>query len=313
MNFLFNKLNKRTILPAAVAACFSQAAAGADSAPLPIAADNPRMSAASRQGDVKQSGEQLLKSIESISILIEKSSVAKQVENSNQPDAHKLRGDARELLHQAEESNRAGDSATTIHLLGEAARAMYSAVHLTDRVNKKEKQDFDARMTSVEALLAAQRRIAIEKNKGALETDTGNKIEAMMHDAGTLVAAGQIVRGRKLLDQAYAMVKTSIEGLRHGETLVRSLNFASKEEEYRYEIDRNDTHKMLVNLLLEERQSNPGLDVIVRKHMEKAGRLRAAAEEYEGRKDFAAGIKQLEESTHEMVHAIRAAGVYIPD
>ena len=39
--------------------------------------------------------------------------------------------------------------------------------------------------------------------------------------------------------------------MRSGDTLVRSLNFASKEEEYRYEIDRNDTHQMLIKVLVE--------------------------------------------------------------
>lgn len=177
----------------------------------------------------------------------------------------------------------------------------------------KQRQDFDNRMASVDALLMAQRRIVEEKKGGAKETQVGDRIGAMMVEAEALAAAGKLEQGREVLDRAYVMVKKDIQGLRGGETLVRSLNFASKEEEYRYEIDRNDTHTMLVDLLLKEkRQSVSGLDEIVSSRIKQAMLLRAMAEAFAAQGDFESGIKKLEESTHEIVHAIRAAGVFIP-
>jgi len=101
--------------------------------------------------------------------------------------------------------------------------------------------------------------------------------------------------------------------MRRGDTLVRSLNFATKREEYDYEIDRNDTHRMLVNVLLEERRaSNPALDRSVRNFLDEAARLRGEAEQQAQKGGFDAAIKTLEDSTRELVRAIRGAGVYIP-
>ena len=114
------------------------------------------------------------------------------------------------------------------------------------------------------------------------------------------------------LDEACAVAKMEISDLRGGDTLVRSLHFATKEEEYRYEIDRNDTHKMLVQILLNEKRGTPGIDAMVQKFLEQAAKLRAAAEERAAKKDFEEGVKMLEDSTKELVRAIRGAGIYIP-
>jgi hypothetical protein len=97
--------------------------------------------------------------------------------------------------------------------------------------------------------------------------------------------------------------------LRSGDTLVRSLNFASKEEEYHYEIDRNNTHQMLIRILVEERKA---ADDAIQRYVGQAQQLRTRAEEAAGRKDFSDAVKLLEDSTAELVRAIRNAGIYIP-
>ena len=50
----------------------------------------------------------------------------------------------------------------------------------------------------------------------------------------------------------------------------------------------------------------------MQKHTEQAAALRVNAEAMAKRKDFESGIKLLEDSTKELVRAIRSAGVYIP-
>jgi len=93
---------------------------------------------------------------------------------------------------------------------------------------------------------------------------------------------------------------------------VRSLSFTSKEEEYRYEIDRNDTHRMLVTVLLQDKRGAAGVDAMVERSTLAAAALRKAADEQAARREFDAAVKTLEDSTRELVRAIRAAGVYIP-
>jgi hypothetical protein len=65
---------------------------------------------------------------------------------------------------------------------------------------------------------------------------------------------------------------------------------------------------MLVDMLLKERRGDPGID----QALAASARLRKQAEDQAARRDHPGAIRTLEDSTRELVRAIRAAGVYIP-
>jgi len=65
-------------------------------------------------------------------------------------------------------------------------------------------------------------------------------------------------------------------------------------------------------VLLQDKRGAAGVDAMVARSTQAATQLRKAAEEQAARREFDAAIKTLEESTRELVRAIRAAGVYIP-
>lgn len=287
------------VIPAAVLA---QAPAVAPGAAVVLAAAPARPA---------ETPEQLDRRLASVGMLIDSSSAARQIDASGVAAALELRASARALQLQARQAQQAGQVARAGQLLDQAAKTMFLAVRAAapeQLLRAKLQRDFDSRMDSVNALLGAQKRISAEKNQGA---DAG--LEALRTQAAALAAAGKLDEGKVLLDQVYQRIRASIESMRNGDTLVRSLNFASKEEEYRYELDRNDTHAMLVKVLLEEKRgSNASLDGMVKKYLDQAGALRARAEAKAAGKDYDAGVTLLEDATRELVRAIRSAGVYIP-
>jgi hypothetical protein len=259
--------------------------------------------------------DQIERRLISVGTLIESSSGARQIEESGNAAAQVRRLRARELHAQATAALRSGDLAQASQLLDEAAQTMFNGVRAASAekvTGPKDRSDFDARMESTRALLEAQKRIAAEKGGGPGAADLARRIEALMNEAARLAAAGKVDEGRVVLDQAYLAAKAAIGGMRGGDTLVRSLNFASKDEEYRYEIDRNDTHQMLVKVLLEEKRGAAGVDAMVERSTSAAAQLRKTAEEQAAKREFETAVKTLEESTRELVRAIRAAGVYIP-
>lgn len=263
-----------------------------------------------------EDAEQLERRLLSVEKLLEKSSAAQQVEASGNAQAQVLRSQARELRLQAQAAFKAGSLLDASRLLDQAAKMMFEGARLAapeQLAGDKKKRDFASRLESVTALVAAQKRISVEKKLGAKGTEATNKLDAQVVEAKALAAAGKLDQGRALLDQVYFTTKVVIEGLREGDTLVRSLEFTTKEDEYLYEVDRNDTHKMLVKVLLDEkRASNANIENMVKNNLEKAATLRDEAEALAGKKEFEAAIKRLESSTKELVRAIRGAGVYIP-
>ena len=192
-------------------------------------------------------------------------------------------------------------------LAPKSSGASQSAV-ASEAANPRVQKEYAARMDSTRALRDALNRIAQEKNDEAGKAEVG-LIDKLIRDADAQVAQNNVKRGRAVLDHAYLRAKVQIERLRGGETLVRELKFDSKEEEYRYELDRNETYGMLMNLLV---QPGGAKEVELKAHVERAVRLRKDAEAVAAKKGYDDAVKTMEESTGEYQRALRTAGVMIP-
>ncbi len=256
--------------------------------------------------------DQVERRLQSVGTLIESSSAARQIETSGEAAAREKRDNARLIHREAAATLRAGDSAAASRLLDQAAREMMSGARLArpEQVSvAKDRRDYDARLDSARALLGAQQRITQEKGNQPEAAEATRRIEALIADAERRAAAGRLDEARPLVDRAYLSARVSIESMRRGDTLVRSLNFASAREEYDYELDRNDTHRMLIQVLVADRKDAAPM---MQGFLQKASVLRGEAEALARRGDHAAAIKALEEATRELVRAIRTGGVYIP-
>lgn len=255
---------------------------------------------------------QLEKRLESVRTLLEKSSAAKQIDASGDQHARDERAKAFGLLQQARKALDDNDLQSAQKLLLEAPKVMTAAARLAapeQILKEKVRADYDNRRDSVKALLAAQKRIRDEKGDSSGARDAATEIEKMLSEADQLAAAGKFEQGRAVVDKAYLVAKASVGSMRSGDTLVRSLNFASLEDEYKYELDRNDTHKMLIKVLVEQKGGgNSMIDGLVKK----ASEIRDGAENAAAKGDFQEGIRLLETSTKELVKAVRSAGIYIP-
>lgn len=259
-----------------------------------------------------QDREQVERRLQSVGTLIESSSAARQIEASGAAAAREKRDNARLIHREAAATLQGGDAPAAARLLDQAAREMMSGARLAQPeqvAGVKAQRDFDARLESARALLAAQQRITKEKGSAPEASAAAQSIERLVADATQRAAAGRLDEAKVLVDRAYLMARVSIESLRRGDTLVRSLKFNSKREEYEYEVDRNDTHRMLIQVLLADRKDSVPQ---MQGHLERAAALRQEAEATARRGEFEAAIKVLEDATRELVRAIRAGGVYIP-
>ena len=246
--------------------------------------------------------------------LIEDSSAAKRIEASGNEKARASREKARSVHRQAVAAHTEGEHARADELLVQATRFMLEAVQLAESnsdTNAKKVRDFDARAESVDALTMAFERICEEKKCDPAEREKVlRNVREKAVEATRLRDSGDIDAARTQLDEAYVAIKIAVEHQRSGDTLVRSLSFANKEEEYVYELDRNDTHQMLIKLLLEEEGRSKAENL--QKFLQDAYTLRGRAEKEAAAGEYEAAVKSLESSTAELVRALRRAGIYIP-
>ncbi|HEX9183520.1 MAG TPA: hypothetical protein VF876_09705, partial [Burkholderiales bacterium] len=254
---------------------------------------------------------QVERRLQSVRALVETSSAARQIDASGNAEAAALRNKARQVLRHAQEAYASGDYRSAQSLLDDAARQLFEGARLAAGERSKDEnlaKVVESRIGAARALLAAQQRISAEKG-AAGGAEAAQQVETLLAQAQAHAQAGRYAEARPLAEKAYLLAKASIGSMRQGATLVRSLSFASKEEEYHYELDRNDTHRMLLSLLAERQAADPGP---AQGWVARAGELRRDAESAARRGDFAGAVGLLEESTRELVRAIRSAGVFIP-
>lgn len=247
--------------------------------------------------------------------LITESSAAQKVDTSGNAEAVAMKAQAQAHFDEAKKLAGRGDDEAAEAELREAIRLMTSAARAANgdsKVSQKQTDDYGTRKESVTALAKAHDRIATEKGMKDMNRALQDKVAADLAASDELLAQGKGDEARTLLDATYESVKASLEDLRGGDTLVRELNFETPEDEYLYELDRNDTHRMLVEVLLAEKMQASPMRKTADGFIATAGELREQAEEAAGRKKFEDAIRLLEESTKEFIRAIRSAGVYIP-
>lgn len=253
--------------------------------------------------------------LDSLGKLIETSSGARQVEQSENALALALREEARDGYERAREAHAAGRDEEVAELLDEAANNMFRAVRMIrSPVNAEQKQsdDYQRRRQSVDALLAAQQRVSTEKGMAAEGEAVLLQVEGLVSKGDELAQRHELEGAMVLVNQAYLAIKVSLESMRGGDTLVRSLQFDSGEEEYRYELDRNDTHRMLADMVMQDNKGASGLGDMAAKLLEEAESMRKQAERQAADKQFDTAIESLEQSTKQLVRVIRSGGLYIP-
>jgi len=254
--------------------------------------------------------------IESVKRLIYTSSAALRVQDSGQPEVRAGYATLQERYQEAVAKFEDDSYGAAYDILTEVTRNMFQTVRQTDAgelFESKHQRDFRDRKSSVDALLAAHDRISQEKQNTKAHDELRVLVGNHVAEAETLTGQAQFVAGRVELDTAYVLIKVSIEHLRGGDTLIHSLEFATPEDEYYYELDRNDTHRMLMTMLTDEKlESNPAMRKMVEGYLLHAEAMRGEAQQLAAKGDYNNAIQHLESSTSQVVRAIRGAGIYIP-
>ncbi len=220
-----------------------------------------------------------------------------------------------DLYEKALQKIEAGDQPAASNLLNESAKKMFEAIKLstpTVMIEEKIIADYGKRKESVRALRDAFNRISDENQETESKFKVNQQLDKLVANADLLLNNSEVPEARAEIDKAYHLLKVSIESIRSGQTLVRSLQFDTPKEEYLYEVDRNDTHSMLVGLLIDEKKQSSWAKDNISKRVEEADNLRKQAETYASADAYEQAIQLLEQSTKELVRAIRSAGIYIP-
>jgi hypothetical protein len=247
--------------------------------------------------------------------LVTNSASVRAMEQSGDTEAIQALQAARKLVEETNGDTAQGRLQAADDKLNKAIDMVMShtrrITELTVKGNRAQ-QIYDSRLASVKALLEALDRVAKDKNATTRVTDRRASIVQLLAEIEALAKSGNYETAVVQLDKAYTSITTEVAKLRDGDKLTKELSFASAEEEYVYEIDRNDSHQFLLKLTLNEKPAHPSFAPQIDAMRADAEELRKQAEAKAKAKDYASAIKALGESTEKLIKSLRMAGAYIP-
>lgn len=247
--------------------------------------------------------------------LVTRSVAARTIESSGDAAAMAKLVQARGLVQDADNDLAAGRYGVANEKLDRALGLVNSETRRLSQTEMKQdrrREAYEKRLHTVQTFLKAYERVAGEKQMTAASTAQLTDIRQLMAAAESRAADGKLEEATELLDKAYATARGDIRQMRDGETLTRSLNFETAEDEYSYEHDRNESHLMLLQFAISEKNPPKTRLVHIEELRQQAVDLRARAEGEAKAGKHEEAIGTLVQSTDTLLKAIRMSGIYIP-
>ncbi|VAW44974.1 hypothetical protein MNBD_GAMMA04-2228 [hydrothermal vent metagenome] len=178
-------------------------------------------------------------------------------------------------------------------------------------VEAKAKADYEQKLKSIQGLLSAHKRITNLNSDTAKELTLQKKVTPFIKKAEQLAEKHLFKEAKVSLENAYIATITSIRAQRTGQTLVRSLDFATEKEAYEYELGRYENYKMLVNMMIDERHAFER-DSQTKPFFDEENRYHAQADALVEKGQYGEAAKHIEKASKSLVNLLRNSGIYIP-
>jgi tetratricopeptide (TPR) repeat protein len=255
--------------------------------------------------------------LDTIVKLLSESSVSKNILSSKSDIAIQYFKLAKTAYKYAVDEFENGDIEKSNLFIKKATDALSDATMFAN-MNKKDvnlevdRHHYQEIQNSVEALLQAVRRVSEEKGVGEENQEMLGYISELKKRGEAYAADEKYTEATRDMEQILSLIRSNIIKMKMGDTLVRTLTFANPKEEFRYELDRNDAHFLLLKTFLPEQQARARGNGAYSGDTLTAYQLRKEAEASAEKKDYKQAIHTLEKSTTILINIIRMAGTKIP-
>ncbi len=229
--------------------------------------------------------------------LVTKSVSSQRIEQSGDAAAKQSLDRARGLVGEARSDLDSGRVDAANAKLDEALALVNKEVQRLSGAEVRgahDRQMYERRLKAVNTFLAAYQRVAADgSSKSAAHQ--AEAIRGLVGKARDEAGSGDYEAAIATLDDAYATARGDIRAIREGQTLTRSLDFETAEQEYDYELGRNQSHFLLLQFAISEKQPQGSVVGRIEQNRQAAEKMRKQAEGKAAEGDHPDAIELLNE------------------
>jgi hypothetical protein len=239
---------------------------------------------------------------------------AKRVKSSDHSKAQTMLRDADRMITEAETALQAGQAAKAQSLIDEAIRTSSSAFQMvpdTQVIKKRAIADYEARVRHVEASLASYQSYELtgkQKNRAETKVDV-RQVQQDLATAQRLAKEEDYEAANKLLRAAQQSLDMAVAKIFDAQTLTYELSFATPEDEYQYERNRNQEYNRLLATVIEKLNPPQAKMALITMLSKQGDDLLEKADQSATQSDFSLAIETVQNSTARYQNAIQMAGV----
>ncbi len=226
---------------------------------------------------------------------------------------------AQQLVDQAAIEAAAGNIDAGTLLVDESLRLIVTASRMapdTQRLDAQERQHNTELREAIRTFHLLHKNFSNRLaaiNAPAPEVDSDmDRLDAMTRQADALIASGQQHEAHVLLNSAHLIVVSTLNKMLMSQTLVYDLKFDSPADEFQHELAKNIGLEELLPLALQQVKLTRGAADLSDRYLQHGRALRTTAQQQVQSGDFAAGLKSIQEASVLLQHALRMAGVAVP-
>jgi hypothetical protein len=248
--------------------------------------------------------------------MLNHSPVAGRIANSQNDEARRHFGRARDLTQHARRLVGEGELRAADGLLTEAIYEISKAQQLVPDPGLQQAAE-RARFAQLEDSVTALRRtaeIALPNAQPAKKAESEQALraaDALVEQAVALARSDKYIEANRQLDRALMLLLKDASQRLAGHTIVYDHKFANRREEFDFELHRHRDFERLVPLALLEYRPSPEARALVDRQVAHARELRERGEAQFARDPLAA-IRDIVEGTDALRRALQAAGLALP-
>jgi len=176
--------------------------------------------------------------------------------------------------------------------------------------NTLQKRRYDEKRSALETFSQSYAELVAERGDEAGRAFAEDKFRTRVRRADELAGMKRYEEAYAVADGAYHQLLLAMKTIRDKETVEYRLDFSSIGEEFAYEVRRFESQKMLLEMLLAEKQPSQDSMQLIDSYVAEAARKNAQAQRLADKGDLENALARQEAAVEELTRAMRVAGIF---
>jgi hypothetical protein len=172
------------------------------------------------------------------------------------------------------------------------------------------KRRFDKKRSALKTFSQSYATLVAERGDEAGKALAKDSFRARVRRADELAGMKRYEEAYAVADGAYHQLLLAMKTVRDRETVEYRLEFSSIDEEFAYEVRRFKSQKMLLEMLLAEKQPSQDSMQLIDSYVAEAGRKYFQAQGLADKGDLENALSTQESAVEELTRAMRVAGIF---